>query len=75
MKLSNLRIYKKAKVISVDIKDKEVKRHILEMGLVKDTIIFITKKAPFGDPICIELRGYELALTKKEANNILVEVI
>lgn len=75
MKLSNLRINKKAKVVSVNILNQSVKRHILEMGLVRGTIIRVCKIAPMGDPISIELRGYELAIRKEEARFIEVEVI
>lgn len=75
MKLSNLRINKKAKVVSINILNQSVKRHILEMGLVRGTIIRVCKIAPMGDPISIELRGYELAIRKEEARFIEVEVI
>lgn len=75
MKLSNLRINKKAKVVSVNILNQSVKRHILEMGLVKGTIIKVCKVAPMGDPIIINLRGYELAIRKEEAEFVEVEVV
>lgn len=75
MKLSNLRINKRAKVVSADVLNQSVKRHLLEMGLVKGTIIKVCKIAPMGDPISIELRGYELAIRKEEAKFIEVEVI
>lgn len=75
MKLSNLKINKKARVISIDILNSLVKRHLLEMGLTKGTLIKVTKIAPMGDPISIELRGYELAIRKEEAKFIEVEVL
>lgn len=75
MKLSNLRINKKARVISIDILNSLVKRHLLEMGLTRGTLIKVTKIAPMGDPISIELRGYELAIRKEEAKFIEVEVV
>lgn len=75
MKLSNLRINKKAKVVSVNILNQSVKRHILEMGLVNGTIIKVCKVAPMGDPIIINLRGYELAIRKEEAEFVEVEVV
>lgn len=75
MKLSNLRINKKARVISIDILNSLVKRHLLEMGLTRGTLIKVTKIAPMGDPISIELRGYELAIRKEEAKFIEVEVL
>ncbi len=75
MKLSNLRINKKARVISIDILNFLVKRHLLEMGLTRGTLIKVTKIAPMGDPISIELRGYELTIRKEEAKFIEVEVV
>lgn len=75
MKLSNLRINKKARVISIDILNSLVKRHLLEMGLTRGTLIKVTKIAPMGDPISIELRGYELTIRKEEAKFIEVEVV
>lgn len=36
------------------------------MGITMGVIVKIKKVAPFGDPISIELRGYELCLRKKD---------
>ena len=47
-----------------------LKRRIMDMGLTKGTEIFVRKVAPLGDPIEINLRGYELSLRKNEAENI-----
>ena len=75
MKLSDLKVGQKAKVISIDIKNKEVKRHLLDMGLTRDVEVKIKKKAPMGDPIDIELRGYELCIGKSDLKNIEVQLI
>lgn len=50
-----------------------VRRRLLDMGLIPGTRIFVRKIAPFGDPIEINLRNYELSLRKAEAEQIIVE--
>lgn len=50
-----------------------LKRRIMDMGVTKGVEIFVRKAAPFGDPIEVTVRGYELSLRKAEAENILVE--
>ena len=50
-----------------------LKRRIMDMGATKGVEIFVRKVAPFGDPIEVTVRGYELSLRKAEAENILVE--
>lgn len=47
---------------------------LLDMGLTPGTEVMIRRAAPFGDPIEITLRGYELTLSLKDAKNIEVEV-
>ena len=50
-----------------------LKRRIMDMGVTKGVEIFVRKVAPFGGPIEVTVRGYELSLRKAEAENILVE--
>lgn len=50
-----------------------VKRRIMDMGITKGTEIFLRKVAPFGDPIEVTVRGYELSLRKADAEMIEVE--
>lgn len=73
--LSELKIGQTAVVKSINIKNKDVKRHLLDMGLTKGTSVSIKKIAPMGDPIDILLRGYELAIRKADLKQIEVEVI
>lgn len=47
-----------------------LKRRIMDMGLTKGTEVFVRKVAPLGDPIEINVRGYELSIRKNEAENI-----
>ncbi len=50
-----------------------VKRRIMDMGITKGVEIYLRKVAPLGDPIEVNVRGYELTLRKSEAENIEVE--
>ena len=50
-----------------------VKRRIMDMGITKNVSIFVRKAAPLGDPIEINVRGYELSLRKADAQMIEVE--
>ena len=47
-----------------------VRRRIMDMGITKNVEIFIRKVAPLGDPIEINVRGYELSLRKADAEMI-----
>ncbi len=50
-----------------------VKRRIMDMGITKGTEIFVRKVAPLGDPLELNLRGYELSLRKADAEMVEVE--
>lgn len=51
-----------------------VRRHLLDMGITPGVEMYLRKRAPFGDPIEITVRGYELSLRKDEAHCIAVEM-
>ena len=50
-----------------------LKRRIMDMGLTKGTEVLVRKVAPLGDPIELNVRGYELSIRKEDAANIEVE--
>ena len=50
-----------------------VRRRIMDMGITKGVEIFVRKVAPLGDPIEINVRGYELSLRKADAEMIEVQ--
>ncbi|MBQ7603813.1 MAG: ferrous iron transport protein A [Clostridia bacterium] len=50
-----------------------VKRRIMDMGVTKGVEVFIRKVAPLGDPIEVNLRGYELSIRKADAEMIEIE--
>ena len=73
--LSDLKIGQRAKVLGLHMDKPELRRHLLDMGITKGTEILIKKVAPMGDPVDIELRGYELCIRKNEMKNIDVEIL
>ena len=50
-----------------------VRRRIMDMGITKGTQVYVRKVAPLGDPIEVNVRGYELSLRKADAQMIEVE--
>ena len=50
-----------------------VKKKLMDMGLTKNTEVYIRKVAPLGDPFELTLRVYELSIRKADAELIEVE--
>ena len=50
-----------------------LKRRIMDMGSTKGCSIYVRKLAPFGDPVEVTVRGYELSLRKQDAEIIEIE--
>jgi len=73
--LSQLKRGMRAKVIELKITDKALRRRLLDMGITEGVVVKMKKIAPLGDPIDIELRGYELCLRKADLDLIEVEVM
>ena len=50
-----------------------VKRRIMDMGITKGVTVYVRKVAPLGDPVEVNVRGYELSLRKADTEMIEVE--
>lgn len=50
-----------------------VKRRIMDMGITRGVEISVRKVAPLGDPMELNVRGYELSLRKADAQMIEVQ--
>ena len=72
MNLTNLPIGTKATVVAVN-GNSAITRRLMEMGIVPGVSVRVVKSAPFGDPLEIRVRGYNLAMRKSEADSIEVE--
>jgi len=70
--LNKLRPGQAGKVVSVGGQG-ILKRRLIDMGITPGISVLVRKVAPLGDPIEINLRGYELSIRKDDAKNITVE--
>ena len=50
-----------------------VRRRIMDMGLTKGVQVLVRKVAPLGDPMELNIRGYELSI--READAQMVELV
>ena len=71
--LSEFSVGERGIVISVK-GEGAVRRRLFDMGVTPGAEIYLRKKAPFGDPLEVNLRGYELTLRKAEAACVAREV-
>lgn len=72
--LKDLKINENARIIKVGGKG-ALRQHFLDMGLIPGTEITVVKFAPMGDPIEIQIHGYELTLRLEDAEKIEIERI
>lgn len=70
--LRNVRIGGRAKIVKLH-GGGAVKRRIMDMGITRGTEVYVRKVAPLGDPIEINVRGYELSIRLADAEMIEVE--
>lgn len=50
-----------------------VKRRIMDMGITKGTQLHVRKVAPLGDPMELNVRGYELSVRKADAEMVEIQ--
>ena len=53
--------------------DDGVAIRLLEMGLTPGVAVRVVGRAPFGDPLELELRGYRLSIRRAEAARVAIE--
>ena len=70
--LKDARIGETVKVIKLH-GEGAIRRRIMDMGITKKVEIYVRKVAPLGDPIEVNLRGYELTLRKADAEMVGIE--
>lgn len=73
--LDKLQIGKDATIKEINCPNRQLRRHILDMGLTPGVEITLIKTAPLGNPLEIRLRGYELTIRKEDASKIVIENI
>ena len=72
--LSALKPNEKAKVKRIS-GEGNLKRKLLDMGIIPGVVFEVIKLAPLGDPIEIKIKGYNLSLRKEEASQISIEEV
>lgn len=72
MTLDQLSVGESCEICQVGNQRGAVKRRLVDMGLTPGTVVTLVKIAPFGDPMELRLRGYELSLRKEDAAQIRV---
>ena len=71
--LDLLPVGKRAKVKKLT-SDGNMRRRMLDLGLILDTAVESLLRSPAGDPTAYEIRGAVIALRAEEAGKIMVEV-
>lgn len=70
--LAELPIGVDARIVDVRGAD-SLRLRLLEMGFVPGTAVRVIKRAPFGDPLELRLRGGHISLRAAEAARVAVE--
>ena len=72
-KLADMAVGDRGRVTGFAKGPESYRKKLLAMGLIKGTEFTINRVAPMGDPVEIEVRGYNLSLRKDEAAALFVE--
>ena len=72
MTIKDLKIGESA-IITKVLGEGPLRLRLLDMGLIPKTVVKMQKIAPLGDPLQIQVRGYELTLRKEDAEKIQVK--
>lgn len=67
-KVKELSVGDRAEIVGYEKGENVYRQKLLSMGLTKGTDFTLKKIAPMGDPVDIEVRGYQLTLRKAEAD-------
>ena len=68
MKLREMKSGEQGVVIGFCTSDPQYRQKLLRMGLTRNAVFSVVRKAPFGGPIEIEVKGFRLALRSNEAD-------
>lgn len=75
MTLNQLKAGESASITGFLMMAKDKRRHLLDMGFTRGTKVTILTPAPFGDPVNVLIRGYQLSLRRSDMAKIMVEFI
>ena len=69
MRLSEMKVGTSARIKTVK-GEGVLRKRLLDLGLTPGTIVMVRRTAPMGDPIQIQVRGYELTIRREDARKI-----
>ena len=74
MKLKDMKAGERGQVEGFSSNDPAYRQKLLRMGLTRSAMFCVIRKAPFGGPIEIEIKGFRLVLRSNEADALEVEL-
>mgnify|MGYP001108403933 FL=1 len=74
MTLREVPVHTTVKVVKIN-GEGAFRRSIMDMGITKNSEIYVRKVAPLGDPVEITVRGYELSLRRDDAESVEVVTV
>ena len=74
MTLREVPVHTPVKVVKIN-GEGAFRRRIMDMGITKNSEIYVRKVAPLGDPVEITVRGYELSLRRDDAESVEVVTV
>ena len=70
--LKEVKVGQRVKVVKLH-GEGAIRRRIMDMGITRGVEIYVRKVAPLGDPIEVNVRGYELSLRRADGEMVEVE--
>ena len=74
MSLSDINVGDKAIIKQINSKE-NIKRRLLDIGLIEGTYVECVLKSIFKDPLAYLIRGAVIAIRKEDSKDILVELV
>lgn len=73
--IGDMAVGERGEVVRLQRGDRSYREKLLSMGLLPGTAFTVTRVAPLGDPVEINVRGYAMTLRKDEARMLSVKRI
>ncbi|MBL0386822.1 ferrous iron transport protein A [Tumebacillus sp. ITR2] len=55
--------------------NESIRKRMMDLGLLPGTEVAVVRKAPFGGPMVVQFRGYQISFRLSEAKHILIEAV